>query len=353
MSNNQQIALSPAVLKTEIAKRGKDFAAALPTHIPSEKFERTLVTAISNSPELLKAMQENPRSVFNAAAKAAQDGLIPDGREAALVVFNSKDKQTNSWKASAVYMPMVYGLMKKVRQSGGVSALFEPQVVYENDRFVYELGFEPKLSHTPLMRGDRGEPLGAYAVAILDDKHNTKVSVFLTYEEIEKIRNVSKAKNNGPWKDWWEEMAKKSAMRRLCKYLPSSTDLDAAFTRDESYNPAEHIGDLKPIEAIAEPRPSKEPEQIEEQPEPFGPVIDHVGEVSEDHLTHNVWANCFLLLIEDLEKSGNSKDIDQVFDNNKILLKALHGIDPDKAAVLLEMKPKHSDFPGDDNYKPE
>ncbi len=338
MSNNQRVALSPAVLKTEIAKRGKDFAAALPAHIPSEKFERTLVTAISNSPELLKAMQENPRSVFNAAAKAAQDGLIPDGREAALVVFNSKDRQTNAWKASAVYMPMVYGLMKKVRQSGGVSALFEPQVVYENDRFEYELGFEPKLSHTPLMRGNRGEPLGAYAVAILDDKHNTKVSVFLTYEEIEKIRNVSKAKNNGPWKDWWEEMAKKSAMRRLCKYLPSSTDLDAAFTRDESYNPHEYVGDIEPVDVT--PRPSKTQPKIEEQPEPFGAVVDHVGEFSEEHLTYNEWANCFLLLVEGLEKGGNPDDINQVFENNKDLLKTLHDIDPDKTAVLLDMKPE-------------
>ena len=348
MSNNQQVALSPAILKSEIARRSDDFAAALPAHIPSEKFQRILITAISNSPELLKAMNENPRSVFNAATKAAQDGLIPDGREAALVVFNSKDRQTNTWKASAVYMPMVYGLMKKVRQSGDVSAIYEPQVVYENDRFEYELGFEPKLSHTPLMRGNRGQALGAYAIAILDDKHKTKVSVFLTYEEIEKIRNVSKAKDNGPWKDWWEEMAKKSAMRRLCKYLPSSTDLDAAFTRDESYNPHEIIGDIEPMKTIEEPRPEKTPE---EHPGAFGAVIDHVGEYSEQHPTHGEWANSFLLLIEGLEKSGNSGDVDQVFENNEILLKALHGIDPEKAAMLLEMKPQTSDFPGDPNYK--
>lgn len=348
MTNNQQVALSPKTLKFEIAKKSDDFAAALPAHIPSEKFQRILITAISNSPELLKAMNENPRSVFNAATKAAQDGLIPDGREAALVVFNSKDRQTNTWKASAVYMPMVYGLMKKVRQSGGVSAIYEPQVVYENDRFEYELGFEPKLSHTPLMRGNRGQALGAYAVAILDDKHKTKVSVFLTYEEIEKIRNVSKAKDNGPWKDWWEEMAKKSAMRRLCKYLPSSTDLDVAFTRDESYNPHEIIGDIEPIEVIEAPRPEKTPE---EKLEAFGSVVDHVGELSQEHSTHKEWAQSFLMLVEDLKIAKNPKDIDQVFENNEILLKTLHGIDPEKAAMLLDLKPKGSDFPGDPNYK--
>ena len=336
--SNQSVALSPKVLKIEIAKRGADFAASLPKHIPSERFERMLMTAISNDPQLLKAMQENPRSVFNAAMKSAQDGLIPDGREAALVVFNSKDRATNTWKASAVYMPMVYGLMKKVRQSGGVKALYEPQVVYENDDFKYELGFNPILEHTPLFLGKRGKPLGCYAIAVLDDAHETKVSVVLSMEEIEKIRNVSKAAKKGPWVDWWEEMAKKTAMKRLCKYLPSSVDLDAAFERDESFNPHLQTVDLTPHEeAIEDARPDDTPEQIEEVVEPFGSVIDQFGEVSEPYQTHGDWALALLVIVQELE---HEEEVNQVFDNNADLLKELHDLDPEKAATLLENKPQ-------------
>lgn len=350
MSNNKAVALTPKDVRNQVTAMSTDFAASLPKHIPSEKFERVLITAISNSPEIQQAMRENPRSVMNAATKAAQDGLIPDGREAALVVFNTKQKINgkDEWRKSAVYMPMVYGLMKKVRQSGGVSALYEPQIVYKNDYFVYELGFNPKLEHTPLMVGDRGDVIGAYAVAKLDDKSQSIVSAFLTLREIEKIRAVSKAAKRGPWVDWWEEMAKKSAMRRLCKYLPSSSDLDAAFTRDESYNPHEHVGELETIETVTEPRPTKEPDQIEEKPESFGAVVDEHGEVGEEHKTHGEWAERFLLLVSGLE---HEQDVNQVFENNAEGLKNLHEIDPEKASVLLAEKPKTSNFPSDDNYK--
>jgi hypothetical protein len=43
--------------------------------------------------------------------KLAQDGLLPDGREAAVVMFGNK----------AQAMPMIAGILKKVRQSGEVA----------------------------------------------------------------------------------------------------------------------------------------------------------------------------------------------------------------------------------------
>lgn len=54
----------------------------------------------------------------------------------------------------------------------------------------------------------------------------------LSLRDIEKIRNVSKQKDRGPWADWWEEMAKKSAIRRLAKRLPLSVDLHDLIQRD-------------------------------------------------------------------------------------------------------------------------
>jgi recombination protein RecT len=55
----------------------------------------------------------------------------------------------------------------------------------------------------------------------------------LTADDIEKIRSVSRSRDKGPWVDWWEEMAKKSALRRLAKRLPNSSDLDDLLRRDD------------------------------------------------------------------------------------------------------------------------
>ena len=52
--------------------------------------------------------------------------------------------------------------------------------------------------------------------------------------EIEKVRKVSRAANKGPWVDWWEEMARKTVLRRLSKRLPMSTDLDDLIRRDDA-----------------------------------------------------------------------------------------------------------------------
>src|SRR3546814_3363580 len=68
--------------------------------------------------------------------------------------------------------------------------------------------------------------------------------------DIEKVRAVSRAKGNGPWVQWWSEMARKTVMRRLSKRLPMSTDLDDAFERDETlaHNGAALI-DMQPEQA--------------------------------------------------------------------------------------------------------
>jgi recombination protein RecT len=55
----------------------------------------------------------------------------------------------------------------------------------------------------------------------------------MTVDEVEQVRNVSKAKNSGPWKDWWSEMAKKTCIRRLCKMLPSSVEMSEFWDRDD------------------------------------------------------------------------------------------------------------------------
>ena len=107
------------VIRQNLTQMAPELKAALPAHVTPEKFTRVAMTAIQNNPDLQNA---DRRSLFGAIVRLAQDGLLPDGREAALVLFGNK----------AQAMPMIAGVLKKVRQSGEVAKGQRP-VVYEND----------------------------------------------------------------------------------------------------------------------------------------------------------------------------------------------------------------------------
>lgn len=190
---------------------GRDkIAAALPSHISPERFERVVLTAVQNNPALLNL---NRGSLFMACLRAAQDGLLPDGRQGAIVGF----------KDQAQWMPMVGGLMVLARNSGQVASLVA-QVVHERDRFVWRPAdtSEPILHEVPALSDDRGKPIGAYAIARLVS--GEVIAEVMTRTEIEKVRAVSRSKDGPAWSQWWGEMARKSALRRLIKRLPLSTD---------------------------------------------------------------------------------------------------------------------------------
>lgn len=179
------------------------------------------MTAVNMTPALATA---DRRSLFNSCIKCATDGLVPDGREAALVTFGNQ----------VTYMPMVFGIIKKLRQSGEIASI-SARLVYENElkaglfKFSIEDG-EEKLSHQPMLMGDRGRVALAYATARFKD--GTVQNEVMTFADIEKVRNVSRSKDRGPWKDWWDEMARKTVVRRLSKYLPLSAEDLRIFEAD-------------------------------------------------------------------------------------------------------------------------
>lgn len=216
MSDVQRI--HPMVeLKAQLDTRAPEFAAALPAHIPVERFMRVILTAIQLNPDLMKC---NRRSLWNAAMKAAQDGLLPDGRDGAIVPY----------KDEAQWLPMVAGIRKKARNSGEI-ATWDVHAVYENDEFEFELGDEPFIRHKPSL-ADRGKIIAVYSIATL--KSGEKSRDVMSIQEVEKIRAISRAKS-GPWSNptFYPEMAKKTVARRHAKVLPTSTDLDDLIRRDD------------------------------------------------------------------------------------------------------------------------
>jgi recombination protein RecT len=217
-------------LRGEIEAMAEQFKMALPSHIKVDKFQRVVLTAVMSDPELLHA---DRRSLIASVTKAAQDGLLPDKREGALVIFNQKVKidGKEEWIKTVQWMPMIAGVLKKVRQSGEISSI-TANIVYDKDAFIWSQGDNESIEHQPPQLGaDRGNPIGVYAIATLKDGY--KIREVMDINEIEKVRKVSKTGQFGPWKDWWEEMAKKTVIRRLSKRLPMSTDIEGVIN-DES-----------------------------------------------------------------------------------------------------------------------
>lgn len=208
-----------AQLRSEIKGMQTQLMSALPQHIPVERFSRVLMTAVQNNPDLLGCGRQ---SLWNAVMQAAQDGLLPDGREGAIVPY----------KSDATWMPMIGGIRKKARNSGDIST-WDVRAAYEKDVFQVELGDDERIVHRPSL-GDRGKLIAVYSIATLKD--GTKSRDYMTVPEIEKIRKKSKAKN-GPWNDatFYDEMAKKTLARRHSKQLPTSADLDDLIRRDDHF----------------------------------------------------------------------------------------------------------------------
>src|SRR4051794_21046175 len=91
MNPKQQMVLKR---KNEIQQMESDLKKMLPPSLPSDKFIRTVQTAIALNPDIAEA---DKTSVLSACMKAAADGLVLDGREAALTIYNTKQKN-GEWK---------------------------------------------------------------------------------------------------------------------------------------------------------------------------------------------------------------------------------------------------------------
>lgn len=182
---------------------------ALPTHIPVERFVNVAITAVNLNPKLLDC---NRNSLFTACMRAAQDGLLPDGRDGAIVPYG----ETAQW------MPMYQGLIRKMRNSGEIATI-SAHPVYAKDHFEYILGDAERIDHKPFTGGEPGEVTGAYAIVTLKDGSIQREYVPRT--DIDKARRTSRSPDSPAWKNWYSEMSRKVAIHRISKYLPMTPEL--------------------------------------------------------------------------------------------------------------------------------
>lgn len=213
-----------AVFRQAIDKMADQFKAALPGHIPVDKFKRTVLTAVQMNPDLLEA---DRRTLFAAAMRSAQMGLLPDGREGAITAFYNKSAGVKQCQ----FMPMYAGILKLIRNSGELATI-DAILVHKGDKFTYHPGIDQVPVHEVDWFGERGDAIGVYAVARMKDG-GAYVEI-MNRRQIDQVRAVSRSKDSGPWVAWWEEMWRKTAVRRLAKRLPLSTDLDGVTHDDDT-----------------------------------------------------------------------------------------------------------------------
>ncbi|WP_458395190.1 recombinase RecT [Rhizobium ruizarguesonis] len=288
----QTTTLTVAEMKGCLAAMQPEFAKALPSYIPSERFVRSAQTALAFTRNIEKVTNLN--SLMAACAKAAQDGLILDGREAALVI---------DYKGEVQYRPMMRGLLKLAYNSGNINGIVV-EVVRKGDVFRHSpTNLAAPIFHEVNHEGERGEAFVVYALAEL--KAGGILHEVMSVADVNRIRDRSDAWKayrddkikSTPWSTDWSEMARKTVFRRLSKYLPSSSDRDAfrqaveridedfSFEADADQNgevsapmparkqrggAAAALKDITP--AAAQPQPKQQAEDFDRE---TGEFIDH------------------------------------------------------------------------------
>lgn len=199
---------------------------ALPSVITPERFTRMVLSALSSTPKLAEC---SPQSFLAAMMTAAQLGVEPNTAlgQAYLLPYR------NHGQMECQFQLGYKGLIDLAYRSGDVSVI-QAHVVYANDLFEYELGMDPKLRHVPA-KADRGEAVAYYAMfKTKDGGYGFEV---MSVDDVQRhAQRYSKSYGSGssPWRSNFDEMAKKTVLKRALKYAPLKSDFVRGVAQDET-----------------------------------------------------------------------------------------------------------------------
>ncbi|CAN0620299.1 recombination protein RecT [Burkholderia multivorans] len=212
-------------------------AAVLPRHVTPDRMLKIALGALRTTPKLMDCTIE---SLMGAVVQCSQLGLEPNTPlgHAYLIPFEKKKKQGGDWVVDKIETQIVIGykgLIDLARRSGQVVSI-AAHAVHENDHFDYAYGLDEKLEHKPSMTA-RGRVIAFYAVAkLVGGGHAFEV---MSSEQVNEIRDASqnykfaRDKSKTVWGQHYEEMGRKTVLRRLFKYLPVSIELASAAALDD------------------------------------------------------------------------------------------------------------------------
>jgi len=226
--------------------------------LSADQIKTQAVISVARNPKLLNCTKF---SFLESVVRAAELGLrfAGAGGEAYLIPYKNKCTLIIGYR----------GLCALARRTGKVVRI-EARCVHEKDVFKIEYGHSQQLIHRPHLGPDRGEITCVYALGEL--KGGSVQLEVMTRVQIDQIRSRSRASADGPWKTDYEEMARKTVLRRLCKYLPFPTAFEDALAAEDP--------------AITEDRPRKPVEAQDVIPDNIdiqtGEIIDDDGQVPAD-----------------------------------------------------------------------
>lgn len=209
-------------IKRAIEVARPSLAEVCPKHVDLDRLIKVILFAVNKNPTLAGC---TPTSIVQCAMGAAELGLDLGGSlgQAYMVPY----------KNTAQFIIGYRGFIHLARQSGTIASIAS-HVVYRGDKLSVNFAEEHILHEPDLDAEDMADSdiVAVYAIARFKDG-SRQVEV-MTRRQVDAIRRRSKASDNGPWKTDYAEMARKTVIRRLCKYLPLSPELAKAIEIDDA-----------------------------------------------------------------------------------------------------------------------
>lgn len=214
-----------------LEKHKPEIAMVLPQHVTPERLLRVAISEVRRNPKLASC---SSASVLSAIFTCAQLGLEPGGplQQAYLIPYKTQNGQECQFQIG-------YRGMIEIASRSGKIHVQPPRIVRENDEFEYSYGLHQDIKHRPA-KGDRGELAYVYVIAELE----TGKCLFEVMDrfELEEARNSSQGyksakqynKKDNPWMTSFDEMCRKTVIRRLFKYLPVSVEIAKVVSLDEA-----------------------------------------------------------------------------------------------------------------------
>ena len=202
---------------------------ALPSVITPERFLRMALSALNNTPQLREC---TPMSFIAALLNAAQLGLEPNTPLGQAYLIPYKNRNTVECQFQLGYKALINLAFRT-----GQMQMIQAHVVRERDVFDFEYGLNPKLIHRPADGSpeDRGEITYIYAMYKLSNGgYNFEVSNKAEMDYFAAKYSKAFASQYSPWNTAYEEMAKKTVIKRVLKYAPVSSEFQRALSTDES-----------------------------------------------------------------------------------------------------------------------
>jgi recombination protein RecT len=219
-------------MRTLLDRMKPELALALPRHMTPERMARQALTAFRTTQKL---DQCTPASFLGALMTCAQVGLEP-GPQGHVYIVPFWNNRAKSFEAT--FILGYRGIIELARRSSELVDI-AAHTVYQNEvdqgRFRVMYGTSPSIEHDPIVFGDRGEPVGYYATAVL--KSGGRPFVVLSKTDVDRFRLRSatqKDNPSGPWLTDYEAMAWKTCVRRLERWLPQSPELAAAIAHEDT-----------------------------------------------------------------------------------------------------------------------